>query len=101
MYMSGSSLNIFSIMITGMALMNPIKAILNSGQIFNQIKLQVPGVNLDVQTPRLMYIGIQLLGLALGLYKCGTMGLLPLASSDWISMLGVSVPAEVMIIGGD
>eukprot|EP00638_Chattonella_subsalsa_P008618 CAMPEP_0117758186 /NCGR_PEP_ID=MMETSP0947-20121206/15217_1 /TAXON_ID=44440 /ORGANISM="Chattonella subsalsa, Strain CCMP2191" /LENGTH=154 /DNA_ID=CAMNT_0005578303 /DNA_START=50 /DNA_END=511 /DNA_ORIENTATION=- len=80
MWMSGSQINIFSIMITGMAFMNPIKAILGVNQMF--AKLDDRGT-LDLTIPKLTFIAVNILGIGSGLYKCATMGLLPLTSADW------------------
>jgi hypothetical protein len=71
MYMSGSQLNIFSISITSMAILTPLSNILTSGTMFSD------------PTPRLVFVGINLAWLALGLYKMSNMRLLPTTSADW------------------
>ena len=45
--------------------------------------------DVDILLPKLAWAGVQLLGVAMGVYRLGTMGLLPLTSADWISMLTV------------
>lgn len=84
LWMSGSSIQIFSIMMTGMALLNPIKAIFSVNDTFRAFERE-DGV--DLKLPKLIFLGLQLLSLAVGLYKCSTMGLLPLTSADWIGYL--------------
>ena len=84
LWMSGSSIQIFSIMMTGMALINPIKAIVTLNQAFISLEKE-EGV--DIRLPKLIYLLLQLLSIAVALYKCSTMGLLPFTSADWTSLL--------------
>lgn len=84
LWMSGSSIQIFSIMMTGMALINPIKAIFGTNNAFKEYEKEE---GIDLRVPKLTYVGIQLLALGVALYKCSTMGLLPLTSADWIEYL--------------
>ena len=91
LWMSGAGVHIFSIMITGMALLNPLKAILNTNKTFEQFN--IPGINLTAQ--KLTFIAVQLVGLALGVWKLNKMGLLPLTSADWAaSMLSLQTYEE-------
>lgn len=83
MYMSGNSVQIFSMMITFGGIFQPIKAILNSGQAFERFA----DARTDVTMPRLLYCAIQLVGLAIALYKLNALGLLPTHASDWVSSL--------------
>ena len=84
LWMSGSSVQIFSIMMTGMALINPLKAIFGVNEFFSALAKE-EGV--DIHLPKLIYLSLQLLSLGLALYKCSTMGLLPLTSADWTSFI--------------
>eukprot|EP01041_Mallomonas_annulata_P004639 gene4639-9207_t len=83
LWMSGSSIQIFSIMMTGMALVNPIIAVTNIGQTFS--KFEGEGVNLLM--PKAIFLALQGLAVGVALYKCSTMGLLPVTSADWTSYL--------------
>jgi hypothetical protein len=84
-------------MMTGMALINPIKAIASTNETFkpfdkNQVsnpdeRKEDSDSHVDLRLPKLIFISIQILALALAIYKCSTMGLLPLTSADWISYL--------------
>lgn len=84
LWMSGNSIQIFSIMMLGMSLLNPIKAIAGIHDNFRRFEKE-EGVNLYI--PKLIFFIFQLLSLAMAIYKCSTMGLLPLTSSDWVSYL--------------
>lgn len=77
LYMSGSALNIFSIGVLSSALLSPISNVLNLETQFAQFK------NIDLQTPKLIFLAFNLAWLALGIYKMSTMRLLPTTSADW------------------
>ncbi|KAJ1424391.1 hypothetical protein B484DRAFT_451534 [Ochromonadaceae sp. CCMP2298] len=84
LYMSGTSIQIFSIMMTGMALVNPLKAIATVGETFKPFEKEE---GLSLYIPKLTFLALQVLSLGVAVYKCSTMGLLPLTSADWISYL--------------
>jgi ER membrane protein complex subunit 4 len=84
LWMSGSSIQIFSIMMTGMALFNPLKAIATVNELFRQFDKE-EGV--DTKIPKLIFLALQVLSLGVALYKCSTMGLLPVTSVDWVEYL--------------
>ena len=84
LWMSGSSIQIFSIMMTAMALFNPIKALAAINEPFRQFEKE-EGV--DLKIPKLIFAALQVLSLGVALYKCSTMGLLPLTAADWIEYL--------------
>lgn len=73
-------------MMTGMALINPLKAIGTMNQTFKPFEKE-EGINLYI--PKLIYLSLQLLAFGVAVYKCSTMGLLPLTSSDWVSYLPI------------
>jgi hypothetical protein len=77
MYMSGSQLNIFSISITSGAILGPVGSILSMEAVFGQFQ------DVDLQLPKLAYVALNLVWLALGLYKMSNMRLLPTTSADW------------------
>jgi len=81
MWMSGNSVQIFSIGITITALMQPVKSIMSSTQVFARFADK----DVDTFLPRLLFIAVQLGGLGMGLYKLSNMGLLPTHGSDWIA----------------
>jgi ER membrane protein complex subunit 4 len=90
MWMSGSAVNIFSIMITFFMLMNPLKAIFGASRAF--APFEVPGVSLMQQ--KMLYVGINLVVSGFGIYKLWVMGLLPNTDADWVYSLPVKSPLE-------
>ena len=86
LWMSGSSIQIFSIMMTGMALINPLKALLTINNVFKPYEGK-DGV--DTKIAKLIFIGMQVASLAVALYKCSMMGLLPLTSADWVNNIPI------------
>jgi hypothetical protein len=48
----------------------------------------------DLTLPKLIYAGLNLAGCGVFLWKLRGMGLLPLTSSDWLSMLPATTPLE-------
>nr|SVE92730.1 EOG090X0GNX [Megafenestra aurita] len=81
MYMVGSSISIFPIMMVGMMFVRPIRALFSMNQTFKMLE----GTQAFGQI--LVYILGQLVGLGLALYKCQSMGLLPTHSSDWLAFI--------------
>jgi len=81
MYMAGKNLNIFSISITSMAVMNPTKSIVGLNHAFKAF--EDPDGKVDLQMPKLIFLGLNLMWLLLGLYKMSSMRLLPTTSSDF------------------
>ena len=88
LWMSGNSVQIFSIMITAMLLFNGVKAISGVNAVFERFQAADGGAaapSLLVQ--KLAYILVQCALIGLGLWKCNGMGLLPTSHSDWLSFL--------------
>uniref|UniRef100_A0A7S2H7B0 ER membrane protein complex subunit 4 n=1 Tax=Helicotheca tamesis TaxID=374047 RepID=A0A7S2H7B0_9STRA len=81
MYMSGKNLNIFSISITSMALMNPLKSIFTMNNTFRPF--EDPDGKVDLQMAKIIFLAMNLVWFSVGLYKMGTMRLLPTTSADW------------------
>jgi hypothetical protein len=75
MYMSGNSLQIFSIMMTVMLFMNPIKALSAVGSTFSRYDNERTHARL--WPVKLAFIALQLATIALGIWKVNGMGLLP------------------------
>ena len=74
-----------------MALINPIKGLVSINHTFDKFNTKEDPV--DLKIPKLIFIALQLLTIAMALYKCSTMGLLPLTSSDWT----VYIPSKVYL----
>ncbi|PSK34114.1 hypothetical protein B9Z65_8440 [Elsinoe australis] len=75
MYMSGNSLQIFSIMMVFMLFKTPITAILNIQPAFARFESE--GTKSQLLGVKVVYIATNLLLVALGLWKVNGMGLLP------------------------
>jgi hypothetical protein len=75
MYMSGNSLQIFSIMMVFMAFKNPIAGLMATTQAFERFATENNGSQI-LQT-KLVYVAMQLVALGVGVWKVNSMGLLP------------------------
>jgi len=95
MYMSGNSLQIFSIMMVGMAFKNPIMGLMATNQAFE--KLESEGTKGKIVMVKAVYVAMQLLALALGIWKVNGMGLLPTTRSDWLAWETAREPLEIAI----
>ncbi|MBA0637129.1 hypothetical protein Godav_029945 [Gossypium davidsonii] len=83
MWMAGNTVHLFSIGITFSALWQPISALQGVGKVFEPYKDN----KVDLLGPKLLFIALNLGGLALGVWKLNTLGLLPTHASDWVSSL--------------
>lgn len=81
MYMAGNSISIFPIMMVGMLFLRPVKALLTIQSTFKIIE----GGQAILQ--KIVYLFGNLACLALALYKCSSMGLLPTHASDWLDFV--------------
>lgn len=75
MYMSGNTLQIFSIMMVVMAFKNPLMGLVNTNQAFERFRTDSNGAQL-LQT-KLVYVACQFVALGVGMWKLNQMGLLP------------------------
>ena len=75
MYMSGNSLQIFSIMMVLMAFKNPAMGLMGTNQAFE--KFESEGLKSKLAMVKGVYVVMNILGLALGIWKINGMGLLP------------------------
>lgn len=92
MYMVGNQLSLWTILMVGYATVKGVKGVLSAGSTFDKLP-KAPGM--DLTLPKLAYFGTQLLQLGVVVYKIGTMGLLPLTSADWVSLLPLRSAVEV------
>eukprot|EP00794_Sanderia_malayensis_P019033 gene19033-20946_t len=79
MYMAGNSISIFPIMIVGMMIFKPIKAMLSLSGTFKMLDGD-QGILL-----KLTYLLGNIGCLLLAVYKCHSLGILPTAPSDWLA----------------
>jgi hypothetical protein len=75
MYMSGNSLQIFSIMMVVMAFKNPVMGLMATQQAFERFETE--GTKQKLLMVKAVYVAMQILALALGVWKVNGMGLLP------------------------
>lgn len=92
MYMSGNSLQIFSIMMVFMLFKNPIQGLLATNSTFTRFETE--GTRSKLLGVKLVYILMQFALLALGVWKVNGMGLLPTTRSDWLAWESERVPKE-------
>ena len=94
MYMSGSSISIFPIMIIGMMVFRPIKAMMAYKSSFKMLDVDSQAI-----LQKIVWVLGNWLGIAIALYKCHSMGLLPTAPSDWLAFKEHRTREEYMIGG--
>ncbi len=92
MYMSGNSLQIFSIMMVFMLFKNPLSGLLQTNEVFRRYETE--GTKKNMWVVKLCYVAMQLLALGLGVWKVNGMGLLPTTRSDWLAWEGEGVRRE-------
>lgn len=95
MWMSGTGVQIFSIMITFTNVANPVRAILGSGASF--ARLADPAV--DTRLPRLLFVALHCATMLYALSKLEKMGLLPTHASDWVPNSPPLPPLETASAG--
>ncbi|XP_013772645.1 ER membrane protein complex subunit 4-like [Limulus polyphemus] len=81
MYMAGNSISIFPIMMVGMLFLRPVKALLTVQSTFKLIE------GSQALFQKVVYLFGNLVCLAVALYKCSSMGLLPTHASDWLDFV--------------
>lgn len=90
MYMAGNSISIFPIMMVGMLFMRPIQALFSINSTFNMVE------NSNAVGQKFLYLLGNFINIALALYKCQSMGLLPTHSSDWLAFVEPQVRQEYL-----
>ncbi|BES88081.1 unnamed protein product [Nesidiocoris tenuis] len=88
MYMSGNSISIFPIMMVCMLVIRPVKALFTMQNTFKMIE----GSHSIGQ--KFVYFVGNVVNIALALYKCQSMGLLPTHASDWLAFVQPQIPVE-------
>ncbi|KAL2004421.1 hypothetical protein VTN02DRAFT_32 [Thermoascus thermophilus] len=92
MYMSGNSLQIFSIMMVFMLFKGPIQGLMATNTTFS--KFETDATRGKLVGVKAVYVLMQLLLLALGVWKVNAMGLLPTTRSDWLAWESEREPLE-------
>lgn len=75
MYMSGNTLQMFSIMMVAMAFKNPVMGLMATNQAFERFESE--GTRSKLMAVKGVYVWMQILALCLGIWKVNGMGLLP------------------------
>lgn len=87
LWMVGNEISLFSIMFVGMAITNPISALMNTGGTFEQFAEVVredPTLSSSITQGKLIYAACCLAAFVVGLMKLAWMGLMPVSASDWM-----------------
>ena len=79
----GNRLNIWSVFFLMQMGTGPFRNLMSTNSIFS--RFEDPGV--DLLVPKLIYVAINLVGCAFFFYKLRVMGLMPITSSDWVSLI--------------
>ena len=100
LWMSGSGVHIFSIMITFYAVYNPIKSAFTVNTAFSRFEDAKMGgaEKASLLTSKATFVAMNLLAMSGALYKMSLMGLLPNTPSDWVNFL--AVPPNVQFSSG-
>lgn len=99
MYMSGNSISIFPIMMVVMMMVRPLKTLFSVKQTFKGFETGANGVGVNILGQKLVFCLGNLAGVALAMYKCHSMGLLPTHASDWLAFADPMERAEVNLGG--
>lgn len=97
MYMSGNSLQIFSIMMVFMLFKGPIQGLINTNAAF--AKYETPSTRGRLVAVKLVYVLMQFLLLALGIWKVNAMGLLPYVYIPSLSVMYTDIFGQDYEIG--
>ncbi|KAI0081512.1 hypothetical protein K474DRAFT_1682033 [Panus rudis PR-1116 ss-1] len=107
LYMSGGGVQIFSMGIVFMLLSSPFKNLASINTAFAPFapspssKQPAAGNSKSLTTlplQKFVYLLTNLLTLALGLWKCRSMGLLPMGTGDWLAFETRGPPAEMILL---
>ena len=82
-YMTGNSLQIFTLMTVFMLFKGPLQAIAGTNTTFNKFETESNRAQMTIV--KIVYILMQSMLLGLGVWKIGKMGLLPTTQSDWVA----------------
>ena len=82
MYMSGSTISIFPIMMVIMMAVRPAKTLFSVNAMFRALDAADGSSNIG---QKFVFVLGNLVNVALAVYKCHSMGLLPTHTSDWLA----------------
>ncbi|KAF9034677.1 endoplasmic reticulum protein [Hymenopellis radicata] len=96
LYMSGGGVQIFSMGIVAMLLFTPLKNIASINDAFKQFAPS-PTAFSTLLPQKFVYVLCNIVTLAVELWKCRSMGLLPLGTGDWLAFETRGEPPELSI----
>jgi len=99
MYMSGNTISIFPIMMVIMMMVRPVKTMFTVKQTFKSFETGTGTFGSSVLGQKMVFVVGNLAGLALAMYKCHGMGLLPTHTSDWLAFAEPITRAEISLAG--
>eukprot|EP00300_Choanocystis_sp_HF-7_P042047 c881_g1_i1.p1 GENE.c881_g1_i1~~c881_g1_i1.p1 ORF type:complete len:178 (+),score=28.66 c881_g1_i1:125-658(+) len=94
LYMAGSTLNIWSIMMTFFALSSPISAISGTERAFEGFRSSSTKQRMSLPLQKAVYILLHLVALSIGMWKLRTLGLLPTQWSDVYGFMQTRTPLQ-------
>ena len=77
---------------TSMALLNPVKALLSTNATFR--RFESPSGDSSLLQQKGIFVALNLVALAVGMYKMNSMGLLPMTTADWTDWIDQRGPKE-------
>ncbi|ORY01735.1 hypothetical protein BCR34DRAFT_605814 [Clohesyomyces aquaticus] len=86
MYMTGNTLQIFSMFMVFSLFKTPVMAVLALQRVF--APFETPGTSGRLIGVKVVYVLMNMLMLGLGIWKVNQMGLLPTTRSDWLAWEG-------------
>ncbi|KAF2730631.1 hypothetical protein EJ04DRAFT_515138 [Polyplosphaeria fusca] len=86
MYMTGNTLQIFSIFMVFTLFKTPVLAVASIQRVF--APFETPGTSSRLLAVKAVYVLMNMLMLGLGIWKVNQMGLLPTTRSDWLAWEG-------------
>ncbi|THG99663.1 hypothetical protein EW145_g7220 [Phellinidium pouzarii] len=99
LYMSGGGVQIFSMGIVFMLLFSPFKSLAAINSTFAQFAPSKSDAHALTVLPlqKFAFLLCNALTLALGLWKCRQMGLLPTGTGDWLAFESRGSPPEILL----
>ncbi|KAJ7677270.1 endoplasmic reticulum protein [Mycena rosella] len=100
LYMSGGGVQIFSMGIVFMLLLTPFKNLAGINDAFAQFAPSTaknPKALTTLALQKFVYVACNVLTLMVGLWKCRSMGLLPLGTGDWLAFETRGIAPEMSL----
>ncbi|KAJ7611638.1 endoplasmic reticulum protein [Roridomyces roridus] len=100
LYMSGGGVQIFSMGIVVMLLLSPFKNLAGINEAFVPFAPSTakdPKAFTTLLGQKLLYVACNALTLAVGLWKCRSMGLLPMGTGDWLAFETRGIAPEISL----